>query len=436
MTERLFWFFDWLDAYDVTSVRAAKRALSDGLAFDALREFAVKAKAGTHVLSDPEFSLVAGRGLDLSGDLDCNASACRLRQVDKLFRHAWHYFDRIVVADAVSHEVSMHWDAPRRDVKRWLLSHIEVLLYLRKLGAERLVVFLEKPGACGVHWDRHAAEAGLQVLVADKDKLADELLNKARVDTEDGPDGSIGFCFVHPEFEHYVWGDLTPSEISSRSPAAVQHAVALAVLRRYLAHLTSDVAMARAIAAPLGSAVWFHGRLLRRAGCSPAPADVALELELPILEAVPLETLVKLRTDEHEAFVRFRFKLRQAAGERLKAATGDSPAAVARQIRQDLIDPEVERIRQRLVSAQRMLAKKTAVGVGLGGLVTVCGLLAGAPPAVATAAGIGTMTTLTGRAVAKDLEEGRETGLADMYFLWKAAEHARHGRGPGDATQQ
>jgi hypothetical protein len=149
---------------------------------------------------------------------------------------------------------------------------------------------------------------------------------------------------------------------------------------------------------------------------------------LPILESVPLETLVKLRTDEHDAFVRFRYKLRHAAGEKLKAASGASPAALANQIRQDLVEPEVERIRQRLVSAQRMLATKTAVGVGLGGVVTVCGLLAGLGPGVAMAAGIGTMTTVTGRAVAKDIEERRDTNLADMYFLWKAAEHAQHHR--------
>jgi len=423
-----FWFFDWLDAYSVTSLRDANRALQSGSTFEAIREFAVKAVANSQPLMEPDFSLVAGRGLDLSGHLDCNASACRLRQVDTLFRHAWHYFDRIVVADAVSHEVSMHWDAPRRDLKRWLLSHIEVLLHLRKLGAERLVVFREKPAPCEVHWDRHAAEAGLQGIVADKDALADELLQLAHVDAKDGGDGSADFIFVHPEFEHSVWGTVVPSEAGDCSPATIRHAAAVAVVRRYLAHLTSDVRMGRMAAAPLGSTVWFHGQILRRAGSSPAPSDVALELELPILEAVPLETLLKLRTDERDAFVRFRYKLRQAAREQLKAATSSSPAALAQQISQDLVEPEVERIRQRLASAQRMLAKRTAVGVTLGGLVTVCGLLAGVAPPLATAAGVGAMTTVAGGAAAKDLDERREIGLSDMYFVWKAVEHAQHPR--------
>ncbi len=330
----------------------------------------------------------------------------------------------------------MHWSAPTRDVKRWLLSHIEVLLYLRELGAESLVVFGEKPAPCELHWDRHAAEAGLQSLVADKDVLADELLRKARVDTTDGKHGSIEFAFVHPDFEHTVWDSLPPAGVDDRSPAAVRHAAALVVLRRYLAHLTSDVEMGVIAGAPLGSTVWFHGQLLRHAGRSASPSDVALELELPILQLVPLEDLVKLRTDEHDAFVRFRYKLRQAAGEQLKAATGAAPAAIAQQIRHDLIEPEVERIRQRLASAQRMLATKTAVSIGLGGLVTVCGLLAGVSPAIASAAGIGTMTTLAGGAAMKDLEEGRESGLSDMYFVWKAAEHARHNRRNRAAAQQ
>jgi hypothetical protein len=53
-----------------------------------------------------------------------------------------HYFDRIIVEDSVAHELTVHWkEANHAEREKWILSHIDVLLYLREVGAEELVEF-------------------------------------------------------------------------------------------------------------------------------------------------------------------------------------------------------------------------------------------------------------------------------------------------------
>ena len=59
----------------------------------------------------------------------------------------------------------------------------------------------------------------------------------------------------------------------------------------------------------------------------------------------------------------------------------------------------------------------------MGALATTCGLLAGAPPPVALAAGVTAAVTLVGSAASKYLDDKTEVSLKGMYFLWRAEEH-------------
>src|SRR5882724_5504830 len=175
MMNNSYWMFDWLDAYAVKTTDQAAQALSIPSAADDLRQMALNAAQGSNRLAPDRASIVAGRGIDLSGHLDCNAYTCRQRQIDQLFRKAWYYFDRIVVADAVSHEVSAHWDETLEKRKDWLLSHIAVLLDLRETGAQDLVEFREKPVPCEQHWRKHAEDAGQQSVLTAADNLVPTL---------------------------------------------------------------------------------------------------------------------------------------------------------------------------------------------------------------------------------------------------------------------
>src|SRR5712671_3384232 len=124
-----YWLYNWLDAHSVDSLEAAKRAISVPNQLEDLHDMAVLAKELLPTSVQGQNVILAGRGLDLTRQLHCSAPSCRERQVDELFRKAWHYFDCIVVDDAVSHQVTEHWKDVVTNPQR-ILEEIEVLLYL------------------------------------------------------------------------------------------------------------------------------------------------------------------------------------------------------------------------------------------------------------------------------------------------------------------
>lgn len=420
-----YWMYDWLDNYAVRTTDQAARILSIPSAVDDLRQMAVNAAQDSSQPASEQTSIVAGRGIDLSGHLDCDAYSSRQRQIDQLFRKAWHYFDRIIVADAVSHEVSAHWESvPKRT--EWVLSHIAVLLALRDAGAQDLIEFREKPLPCELHWRKHAEDAGLQKVLTAADSFIPILARESKIDLEVDAAESLSFSLTHLNIEHTVWGDLSFQEHSGKTTAQIREAVAEAVVRRYVAHLTSDIIAARDATLPLGTTIWLHGELMRSSSGKISAEEVAFNLELPILEGMPIGTLMKIRRDEHESFQRFRGALRLAVKESGQIHESTGAFELSNQIRLDIIEPELRHIRDRLAAAERTLSRKTAVGIFLGALVTTCGILAGVPDSASVAAGVAAMAATEATAASKYLEEQSDTSLSNMYFLWKAVEHKSH----------
>jgi len=86
-----------------------------------------------------------------------------------------HYFDRIVVVGPSASEYSrlLSSKVDQQIIER-LLSHIQLLLYIRKIGAEDLLVFRQKRPPCEFHFEDHMREVGLDP----ESMLADELVNQ------------------------------------------------------------------------------------------------------------------------------------------------------------------------------------------------------------------------------------------------------------------
>ena len=416
-----YWFFEWLTKYHVRDLDRAHKLLLQQGSLDELRALA-KSRVDGGATSRPITSILAGRGIDLSGQLDCNAASCRRRQVDQLFHRVWLYFDKIVVADAIAHEITYHWTEPSPEVIKWLLSHIAALLYLREIGAESLVEFREKPVPCEKHWRRHAEEAGLTGLLQAADEAIPVLIEEGELKLEPTEKGCIDFVFNHPLIEHTQWGHLCSSEVLPADAKKIRLAAAEAIVGKFVAHLTSDIVTAQGNGIPVGSTLYMYGRMLRQPTGS-AAGNVAFNLHLPVLDNIPTGLLIKLRHDEHEHFRRFQYKLRQAIEERQKINAISEPEKMARQIQDDLIEPELRRLRDRLAASERALNRKAAVGMALGALATTCGVFSGLALPVALGAGVGTAITMTGSAASKYLEEARDISLEDLYFLWKAIEH-------------
>ena len=414
-----YWLYNWLEVQGIASLRDAEARLQAPEVREFLKELALESRQDETPPVASGAAIVAGCGLDLSGYLDCSDDACRRFQVDRLFRQAWFYFDRIVVDDALTRYVADHWDG--KSVQRELLSHIQVVLYLRSIGAEDLIEFREKR-LCSVHFERHLREAGLEGLLTEEEKWITYLSQDADVLLRVGPKDNVEYDFRHPDNEVLIHQTLSLESCSRDLDSVRRHALR-DILRRYATHLTADVMTARAAGLPLASTLWLHRQILQEQSRTPTAEDIAFSLSLPVLANVRVRDLIRIRRDNQDGFERFRDRLRQALRERLKTAGAATAPALAKEIERDLIEPELRAIRVRLETAHSTLTKKTAVGIFLGGLATTCGLLAGAVPVVAVTAGVGTLIAAAGTGAAKTLDEHRDIQLADMYFLWKAIGH-------------
>ena len=98
---------------------------------------------------------------------------------------------------------------------------------------------------------------GLERLLAVADALVPQLAQEGRFVFRKRRRG-LGFRFEHPRLDHIIWGDLTEDEPSGDSRVAA----AGAVVRRFVAYLTTDVMTAADSGSPPGSTVDVHEQLL------------------------------------------------------------------------------------------------------------------------------------------------------------------------------
>ena len=136
-----YWLLTWLESQKIRSLEQAAAALSNQ---SKLRELRDVANLWSESFETPPqgLSLVAGTGLRLDDDLSCPSPSCRRQQVDVLFRHAWHYFDQILLPDGVGHlllDPPAEWS--KEYVQDVLLNLIDIALYIHQLGADQLVSY-------------------------------------------------------------------------------------------------------------------------------------------------------------------------------------------------------------------------------------------------------------------------------------------------------
>ncbi|MGH9928412.1 MAG: hypothetical protein ACREA9_04185 [Pyrinomonadaceae bacterium] len=142
-----YWLFGWLEANRVNTSEELRAILGRPSSLRELRDVAEAWRDAEPETPSQGINLVAGTGLRLDDLLTCPNLPCRLQQVDVLFRHAWHYFDRILLPDGVGNLLINR--ANTRNDKLFhelLFSWIELTMYIRDLGATELVSYYPKHG--------------------------------------------------------------------------------------------------------------------------------------------------------------------------------------------------------------------------------------------------------------------------------------------------
>src|SRR5450631_2630113 len=100
-----YWFWDWMTRHRVRGARSLRKALDQHGAIDSLQRLVPPTVAFKRTDPPETSELTAGKGIDLTGELGCRHIDCLAKEVDNLFRHAWHYFDRISLPDQAMHSV-------------------------------------------------------------------------------------------------------------------------------------------------------------------------------------------------------------------------------------------------------------------------------------------------------------------------------------------
>jgi hypothetical protein len=418
-----FWVFRWIEEERIRTIADARSRLAMSEGVVTFREYASRAEESSgDVPVNADAGILAGRGLDLSGELDCQHEDCLKRQVDRLFTKTWHYFDEIVVDDLYTHRISVHWDEHSdAEHQEWLWTWLGVMLHIVSVGAAELLVFRAKPH---VHeqWRRRARESGLVALPRAADALAKEIAPQIEFGTE-AKDNLIEFSVNHPLFEHTYWGSLPKRVSGGKGEAELRLAASRQVVGRFASGLTDDFVASRRVGVPLGAGVRTYQRLFDDSTEPASVPRVAFELKLPVLEGVSVRDLIALRSEERDAFTSARTRLRQAIRQLIDAGPSKSPTALAEQVRDDVVEPELARIRTKLKQAEGLLQKGSALTVGLTGFATICGLLPGLSLADMIPVAVSTLAAGTLASVGA-YEKARSEVRGDaMYFYWKASTH-------------
>ena len=415
----MFWVFDWLEVNRISTLPQAAENLSKAGGLEDLRQ-----RAATNWEKRPlgalgSVSIVAGTGIDLSGGHSvCPSPTCMRGQVDELFKRVWHYFDSIVVNDVFTPILLSKPQWPRDALMNKLLSLMAPLLYLREIAAEDLVEFV--PKVYCRNWEKHAAQEGLHGALKSRKALTQHLIKTSRFYIDDKSQNEPHFWMQNPEIGTTIGIPLQASR--GRTEKELRETVISLSIKEHFVELTADLACAHQLKLPIGSVIPIQGWMMA-ASSAPSVADVVLRLDLPVLDGIPTKQLIEFRRQEQDSFIQFRSSLTTAITEHLRSGTPGSADSIANEIRNDVIEPALSKIRRRLTASETLLAKKAGVGLFLGALATTCGLLCGVPSPVSVSAGVGATLATTGAAADKHLEERQQISLNDMYFLWKATRH-------------
>lgn len=427
-----YWFWDWMRQHRVTDGRSLRRSIARPGVLDSLLQACPPSEPFIRQQPPEDAEITGGKGIDLTGDLGCHHIDCLSKELSGLFQHAWHYFDRIALPDQAFERLLAFKRHKKVDALCERLDpFVLILRKINHLGGLDLLRFDVRSPACAQHFRRHAREAAIDQSFANTHNLARELLKTAKMsirETSDAGHRHLEYRLDSPSFQHTEWGALcSKRERLPINEARRREAAAVAVVQRYLAAISADALAARRAMSPLGSAIGFYRELLATHP-SPRVEDIAFELELPVNSAASLKSLIRLRKEEPEAFIRFQLALRTAMKERLASASSRTSAAIAKQIKREVIEPALGDIRRKLKTSRSIAARSAGAGMALGAIATTVGLmspLSGNPVGVGLAVGGAITLGMASLKKANDdeLAVHREVKLSDMYFLWKAHVH-------------
>lgn len=423
-----YWLDTWLTSRKITSPAEAAREIAKP---SVLRELTSIAEewAGAPEKAPDGHNLAAGTGLRLNDSLSCDSAKCRKRQIDILFRHAWHYYDSVLIPDASAELLTgEHRVRSKSHLRERLLSQIEVVLHLREMNATGLVHFYRNADLLDAGRNSLPIHLAQTIVGGCRDEAWEtveaRLHDPKLYQIHKRRDGGCGVLCHDPGGEVGTTITFSREVIADHDEAWIIASAAHDMLHFHIAALERDVRASRHFNAPLATTVWSHASALSAQNGGPSTSNVLFELQFPTLSQVPVAELLRLRAQEADSFIAFRSALAQAARTMLTERDSDNPKAIADAIRLDIVEPELARLNLKFKGAQRAMRRKTAFTIALTTVATACGLIVDGATGAFGGAGLGLVTSGALATASKFCDTKAEIEGSDMFFLWKALGHA------------
>lgn len=417
-TEDQHWLYKWMDEFEVDHCNVDV-VFRSPTAVRRLFDLTAAAVSAEKKPIDPsKDAVVAGRTLDINGPYTCSKFVCTQQRIDRTFLSTWHYFDSIVVSGpserAIAKAIATTKKADRaKNLIGPLAEDVALFSYLRHIGAADHVTFRTKEfSLCECCFEKEAQRVGLSAIL---DKEARERVVQSML-----RDADIGLRLLYPgawaaELDHdslperLVWG------IKSRKKPTKRQVIE-EFIHQGAGGMLEDFYQSSELKLPLLQEVRPSLFGKEDAAVKSAGESVALALDLPYLEGATAADVLAFMSDERPAFDRFKSAIRKSIQEKVEKAGDESPDVTARRVIKEYVQPSLAEIDASLASARKLLAKKSAVGVGVGAVVATVGVLTAMPLII----GAGVTAAASPLLDAKKYLEDRSTlESKDMYFLWQ-----------------
>ena len=135
----------------------------------------------------------------------------------------------------------------REDIIDAFLTHLPPLLYLREIGAERLIEYAPKIH-CQDHWPEHAKEEGLGEVFERQQSIKDQLREGATFSFENNDAGERGYWMSSPDMT--ISTGIPLREFPESTEEQLQRALVDIVFNEQFGELTSDVTSAHQLDLP------------------------------------------------------------------------------------------------------------------------------------------------------------------------------------------
>jgi hypothetical protein len=310
------------------------------------------------------------------------------------------------------------------DVKSEILRMMEIALYIQNMGASSLVQYY--PTIHGAYGHVEASSLGQPTHWHTAwEAVENSILTEARFDLKEIGDRAFSIRIEASPSEITPTVEIRLSKDEPRTEDYLRSLAARELASDYMGALEDDMKLAHLLKGPLASTLWSHQRAISTLSEAPDPASIAFQVSFPTLENVPINELIAVRLANGDAFLAFREALTKAAREMSALSRGTGYDRLASEIKLQIIDPEIARLNKRLKTAQASLAKKAAGTIALSTVGTLCAASLGIIPAAAAGAVIAASAIANlNKDLSKYIDDKEGIKLSDMYFIWKALEHA------------